>query len=453
MDIVKVRVGDSVFTANKSLLLRDCEYFRALYRSGMVECHQEEIHVKNLHARGFLIMLAVAGGERPALSDDEILEAIECAAFFQSEPLAKHLQDLLSSDNCLLMYQASATYGLWRLHEMSAQLIRNIYSDLQEELSGLPQELIEYVDSQVPSVFVAVGSHSSCSAEEVPMAATRTVCYLDEDDKDWKVLTALPMEASTSLAGVTVLDNKLYIVGGVHGFDKRAVDASFCYDVVTDTWGLLPGPRQPRYNLTLIGLEDCLYAIGGESERRTISSVEKYDVVTKEWSFVSHLPRPVAGVACAKSMSRIFVCLWKPMETNEIYEYIPKKDTWVLVTKLLKHQSYVHYMVAHRDNLYVIRNTPKDDFLRCLMDCYNITTGQWTSMPGHYGNSKGALFTSVVRGDSVFTLNRTMTLEYAIDGNTWKPRNQMKGFPRNGSVWTFLLRIPNERKNVELCLK
>ncbi|XP_056596252.1 kelch repeat and BTB domain-containing protein 13 [Triplophysa dalaica] len=448
MDIVKVRIGDSVFETKKSLLLRECEYFQALYRSGMVECHQEEIHVKDLHAQGFLIMLAVAGGERPTLNDDEILEAIECAAFFQAEPLTKHLQDLLSSDNCLLMYQASATYGLWRLHETSAKFIRDIYGDLREELKDLPQDLIEYVESQVPRSFVAVGSHTSCTADELPLAATRTVCYLDEDDRDWKVLTTLPMEASTSLAGVTVLDNRLYIVGGVHGVDKSGVDASFCYDVVADTWKFLPGPRQPRYNFTLIGLEGCLYAIGGESSRTTMSSVEKYNVSTNEWSFTAHLPRPVAGVACTKAMSRIFICLWKPMETNEIYEYIPDKDAWVLVSKLLKHQSYGHCMVAHNDNLYLIRNGPKDDFLRCLIDCYNITTGQWTTMPGHYGNSKGALFTSVVRGDSVFTLNRTMTLEYNVAGNMWKPRNQMKGFPRNGSVWTFLLRISNERKSV-----
>ncbi|XP_051548886.1 kelch repeat and BTB domain-containing protein 13 [Myxocyprinus asiaticus] len=447
MDIVKVRVGDSVFEAKKSLLLRDCEYFRALYRSGMVECHQDEIHLKNLPAQGFFIMLAVASGERPILNGGEILEAIECAAFFQAETLAKHLQDLLNSDNCLLMYQASTTYGLWGLQEMSAQFIQNMYRDLREQLKNLPQELIEHVESQVPSTFVAVGSHSTCSAEELPLAATRTVCYLDEDDQDWKVLTALPKEASTSLAGVTVLDNRLYIVGGVHGVDKRAVESSFCYDVITDTWSLLPGPRQPRYNFTLIGLEGCLYAIGGESERTTMSSVEIYNVTKKNWSFAAHLPRPVAGVACTKTMSRIFVCLWKPMETNEIYEYMSHQDTWVLISKLLKHQSYVHCMVAHRDNLYVIRNGPKDDFLRCLMDCYNITTGQWTSMPGHYGNSKGALFTAVVRADSVFTVNRTDTLEHTIAGNMWKPRNQMKGFPRNGSVWTFLLRIPKERKN------
>ncbi|XP_051545149.1 kelch repeat and BTB domain-containing protein 13-like [Myxocyprinus asiaticus] len=223
-------------------------------------------------------MLAVASGERPILNGDEILEVIECAAFVQAGPLAKHLQDLLNSDNCLLMYQASATYGVWGLHEMSAQFIQNMHQDLQEELKNLSQELIEHVESQVSSTFVAVGSYSTCSADELPLAATRTICYFDEDDQDWKVLTALPMETSTSLVGVTLLEN---IVGGVHGVDKKAVESNFCYDVNTDTWSLLPGHKQLQYNLTLIGLEGCLYAMGGESERTTMSSVEIYNVTTK----------------------------------------------------------------------------------------------------------------------------------------------------------------------------
>ncbi|KAG8012405.1 Kelch repeat and BTB domain-containing protein 13 [Nibea albiflora] len=131
------------------------------------------------------------------------------------------------------------------------------------------------------------------------------------------------------------------------------------------------------------------------------------------------------------------------METTEIYEYVPKKDEWQLISTLIRHQSYGHCMVGHRDNLYVMRNGPSDDFLRCLMDCYNLSSGQWSSLPGHFANSKGSLFTAVVRGDSVLTLNRSMTLEYAIDGKTWKPKRQMKGFPRSGSMWTFLLQLPD----------
>ncbi|XP_066559002.1 kelch repeat and BTB domain-containing protein 13 [Amia ocellicauda] len=440
MASLKLRVGDIIFSVDKTLLTENCEYFRALFQSGMIECQQEEIHLRGLSARGFLITLAVLGGERPILTCDDIIEAIECAAFLQVPSLAKHLINLINSNNCIVMYHTAATFGLMDLYHSSALFIRDMYSDLEEDLRCLPEELVEYILSLMPTTFVAVASHSPTN--QLLQDSSRTLCYLDEEEKEWKVLTDLPVEASTSMAGVSVLDNKLYIVGGVRGVNKQVVDSCFCYNALTDSWSKFSSPQQLRYSLTLIGHGDHLYAIGGEYERRIISSVEKYQVSVDTWSFTSRLPRPAASPACAKAMGRIFVCLWKPMDTTDIYEFDVGKEEWFLATTLIREQSYGHCMVAHRDNLYVMRNGPSDDFLRCMIDCYNTTTGQWTALAGQYVNSKGALFTATVRGDSVFTVNRMLTLVYSIEENKWKPRKEMKGFPRSGSMQTFLLRLP-----------
>ncbi|XP_033823412.1 kelch repeat and BTB domain-containing protein 13 [Periophthalmus magnuspinnatus] len=438
-------IGDTSFLEEKTLLVQSCDYFQALYRSGMKECYQEEIHIHCLQARGFVIALSVLRGDQPVLDADDIIEAIECASFLQVSPLTKHLSNIIDSDNCLLMYHTAATYGLMEVYYKSAQFIRNMYNDFELEVKKtLPVELVSYIESLTPSTFVAVGAHVTCTDGKTIHAASRTICYLDENANSWEVLTDLPLAASTSLAGVTVLDNMLYIVGGIHGVHKEVADVSFCFDVSKNTWTKIASPNQLRYNFSLIGLDGLLYAIGGEYNRVAMSSVESYNVKKNTWEFVAHLPRPGAGVACTKALGWIFVCLWKPVETTEIYKYIPNKDKWCIVTTLIRKQSYGHCMVGHRDNLYVMRNGPSDDFLRCLMECYNLTTGQWTTLPGHYANSKGSLFTAVVRGDSVLTLNRSMTQEYVVDKKTWKPRRQMKGFPRSGSVWTFLLKLPEK---------
>ncbi|RXM92955.1 Kelch repeat and BTB domain-containing protein 13 [Acipenser ruthenus] len=396
MATLHVKVEDSLFAIDKVLLSENCEYFHALFESGMRECQQEEIHLLGLSARGFDIMLKVLGGERPALDCDEIIEAVECAAFLQVKSLVKHLINLVNSNNCIEMYHAAST------------------------------------------TFIAVGAYSPTFVQD----SLRSVCYLDEDSKTWKTLTDLPAEASTALAGVTVLDNKLYIVGGVYGVSKQAVELSFCYDPERNTWSHFSSPQQLRYNLTLMGHNGYLYAIGGEYDRRIISSVERYHVSTDTWSFVSPLPRPAAGAACAQAMGRMFVCLWKPIDTTDIYEYDPDRDQWLLITTLIRPQSYGHYMVAHRDNLYVMRNGPSDDFLRCMIDCFNITTLQLTVMAGQYVNSKGALFTSAVKGDSVFTVNRMLTLVYSVEEKMWKPKKEMQGYRWCGSLLTCFLRLP-----------
>ncbi|XP_022524695.1 kelch repeat and BTB domain-containing protein 13 [Astyanax mexicanus] len=441
-DCLRVRVESSVFTVDKALLSQNSEYFRALFRSGMRESHQNELHLQGgLKARGFLIALAISRGEQPSMSDpDEIVEAAECAAFLQVEALIQHLIDILDTDNCFLLYHTAAVFGLWRLFHSAALFIRDAFHDLQEAADFLPEEMLCYVESLSPASFIALGTHTP--SMKILQDSFRTVWSLNEEEGEWRFLTDLPVDASTSMAGVAVVDNRLYVVGGVRGVSMETVDFSFCYDVLSNSWSMFDGPQQPRYNFTLVGHEGHLYAFGGEYDKRIISSSEVCDVSTHEWTFVKHAPRPVAGAASTVARRRIFVCFWKPPDTTDIYEYVPVKDEWILITTMIRPQSYGHCMVAHGDKLYVMRNGPSDDFLRCLIDCYNITTGQWMSLPGHYVNSKGALFTAMVRGDSAFTVNRSLTLEYQICKDKWKPQRQMTGFPKNGSLWTCILRLP-----------
>ncbi|XP_018554252.2 LOW QUALITY PROTEIN: kelch repeat and BTB domain-containing protein 13 [Lates calcarifer] len=460
---VRVRVEESWFTVERALLAKYSDYFCALFESGMKESHQDELHLKGgVHARGFLIALSVCRGESPTISDPDVLmDAVECAAFLQVGCLVQHLCDIIDSDNCLLLYYAASSFGVQQLFHSAALFLCDAFDDLKEVAeSTLPEDLLQYSQSLSPTTYIAIGTHSP--SMDLLHDSFRVVCYLDEKEGEWKHLTNLPTLCSTSMAGVAVLDNRLYIVGGVYGYGKDTVDSSFCYNPDSGVWTALPGPQQPRYDFTLLGHEGRLYAIGGEFQKRIISTAECYNIEKGEWTFIQHAPRPVASAACAVTRRRMFVCFWKPPDTTDIYEYVPVKDEWKLATTMVKPQSYGHCMVAHRDNLYVMRNGPCDDFLRCLMDCYNITTGQWTALSGHYINSKGALFTAMIRGDTVFTVKHMLTLEYTITGDGWKPRRQMKGFPKSGSLWTCLLRLPktgpvipqldSERKEEEMSL-
>ncbi|XP_059180353.1 kelch repeat and BTB domain-containing protein 13 [Centropristis striata] len=440
---VRVRVEESWFTVERALLAENSNYFSALFHSGMAESQKDELYLKGgVCARGFLIALAVCRGETPTISDpEELVDAVECAAFLQVACLVQHLCDIIDSDNCLLLYHAASIFGVHALFHNAALFLCDAFDYLKDAAETMiAEDLLQYSQSLSPATYIAIGTHTP--SMELLQDSFRVVCYLDEKEGDWKHLTNLPTLCSTSMAGVAVLDNRLYIVGGVYGYGKDTVDSSYCYNPESGVWTTLPGPQQLRYDFTLLGHEGRLYAIGGEFQKRTISTAETYDIEKGEWKFIKHAPRPVASAACAVARRRMFVCFWKPPDTTDIYEYIPVKDEWKLETTMIKSQSYGHCMVAHRDNLYVMRNGPSADFLRCLMDCYNITTGQWTAMPGQYINSKGALFSAMIRGDSVFTVKHMLTLEYSISGDGWKPRRQMKGFPKSGSLWTCLLRLP-----------
>ncbi|XP_028608162.1 kelch repeat and BTB domain-containing protein 13 [Grammomys surdaster] len=436
---VQVWVDGQLFQAEQSLLVEHCGFFRGLFRSGMREARAAEVRLGALSATGFRTALRVLRGERPALAaDDELLQAVECAAFLQAPALARFLEHSVTSDNCSLLCDAAAAFGLHDVLHSAALFIRDGSHELVAQLE-LP-EARAYVAALRPSTYVAVSTHTPTPGflED----ASRTMCFLDEEDDAWRTLAALPLEASTLLAGVATLGNKLYIVGGVCGASKEVVELGFCYDPEGGTWCEFPSPHQPRYDMALAGFEGRLYAIGGEFQRTPISSVECYDPATGCWSFVADLPQPATGVPCAQARGRLFVCLWRPADVTAVVEYVVQMDKWLPVAELCRSQSYGHFMVAHRDSLYVVRNGPSDDFLHCAIDCLNLVTGQWTSLPGQFVNSKGALFTSVVRGDTVYTVNRVSTLVYAIEDGTWRLLREKAGFPRPGSLQTFLLRLP-----------
>ncbi|XP_074141321.1 kelch repeat and BTB domain-containing protein 13 [Sminthopsis crassicaudata] len=435
---VQVWVGGRPFAADKALLVENSGFFRGLFRSGMQEARRGEIHLGALSAGGFQTTLQVLGGQRPALGgEEELFQAVECAAFLQAPPLARYLIHSLTSDNCVALCEAAFVFGLWDVFHRAALCVRDGPPEGAEELSP---EVRAYVEALRPSSFVAVGTHTP--TPQYLEDATRTLCYLDEEEDAWRTLSSLPVEASTLLAGVATLENKLYIVGGVRGATKEVVEPGFCYDADRGTWQEFPSPHQARYDVALVGYEGSLYAIGGEFQRVPLSSVERYDFASGRWHFTADLPQPAAAVPHAQTSGRLFVCLWQPADTTAVYEYESRADAWLPVASLTRPQSYGHCMVAHRDNLYVVRNGPSDDFLHCAIDCLSLTTGQWTALPGQFVNSKGALFTAVVRGDTIYTVNRMATLLYGVGHGSWSLLREKAGFPRPGSLQTFLLRLP-----------
>ncbi|KAB1278019.1 Kelch repeat and BTB domain-containing protein 13 [Camelus dromedarius] len=434
---VQVWVGSQLFQADRALLVEHCGFFRGLFRSGMREARAAEVRLGVLSPDGFCTALRVLRGERPALeAADELLQAVAAPsqapawALPGAQPSVGQLRAAVRRRRRL------------RLHDVfrSARLfIRDGARELAAEWR-CPRPALR--GGAAASSYVAVSTHAP--APGFLEDASRTMCYLDEEEDAWRTLAALPLEASTLLAGVATLGNKLYIVGGVRGPHKEicvVVELGFCYDPRARR-SSFPSPHQPRYDTALVGFDGHLYAIGGEFQRMPMSSVERYDPAAGCWSFVADLPQPAAGVPCAQARGRLFVCLWRPADTTAVVEYTVQGDTWLPVAELRRPQSYGHCMVAHRDSLYVVRNGPKDDFLHCAIDCLNLATGQWTALPGQFVNSKGALFTAVVRGDTVYTVNRMFTLLYAIEDGTWRLLREQAGFPRPGSLQTFLLRLP-----------
>lgn len=95
---------------------------------------------------------------------------------------------------------------------------------------------------------------------------------------------ASPLGAPRAGAAATVLDGKIYVLGGEDGREK-ALDTALRYDPRTERWETLPPMRDARLFAAALTLEGMVYVIGGrDAEGNVLDRVERYDPVANTWA-------------------------------------------------------------------------------------------------------------------------------------------------------------------------
>jgi N-acetylneuraminic acid mutarotase len=107
---------------------------------------------------------------------------------------------------------------------------------------------------------------------------------------------------------VTVLDGKLYAIGGRWG-DRGNLAALEIYDPATGTWTRGPDLPTARSGLTAGVLDGHVHVTGGESLSlgRTFGEHEAYDPTAARWTALAGLPTPRHGLASAVVGGRWYV--------------------------------------------------------------------------------------------------------------------------------------------------
>lgn len=129
----------------------------------------------------------------------------------------------------------------------------------------------------LPKVLLVIGG-------QAPKAIRSVECY---DLRDEKWFQAAEMPGRRCRAGLAVLGDKVYAVGGFNGSLRvRTVDV---YDPVADTWSTCCSMEARRSTLGVAVLNGCIYAVGGFDGSTGLSSAEMFDPRIQEWRMIDSM--------------------------------------------------------------------------------------------------------------------------------------------------------------------
>ena len=126
----------------------------------------------------------------------------------------------------------------------------------------------------------------------------------------------------------SVVDGKIYVIGGDV---SAAVSCSTveAYDPATDTWTTKADMPTKRTFLCTCTVDGKIYAIGGIAApaKHTLSVVEVYDPATDTWTTKTDMPTPRHAAAASTVNGKIYV-LGGVRSGRTVEQYDPATDTW-----------------------------------------------------------------------------------------------------------------------------
>ncbi len=150
----------------------------------------------------------------------------------------------------------------------------------------------------------------------------------------WTRLADMPGPRAAHAAAV--LDNKLYVVGGVGDRGREL----WVYDPKRDAWDTSWAPLPTRReHLAAVALDGKLYVIGGRWEGEgNLAHIEIFDPEADRWRRGADLPTPRSGLTAAALAGRIHVTggeAFAPGRTFPEHEvYDPQTDRWASAAPL-----------------------------------------------------------------------------------------------------------------------
>ncbi|CAF1368727.1 unnamed protein product, partial [Didymodactylos carnosus] len=150
----------------------------------------------------------------------------------------------------------------------------------------------------IPRIGLAVVTNSRLLFALGGYDGTKRLNDVEAYNPDMNVWTKeAPMLTSRSGAGACSLEHWIYVVGGytTNGSTASQLDSVERYDVLSNQWTFVRSLHYRRSALSCVALDRKIHAMGGYDGKNFLSVVEVYDPDTDTWDFGTSLTSERSG--------------------------------------------------------------------------------------------------------------------------------------------------------------
>ncbi|XP_054621544.1 kelch-like protein 42 isoform X2 [Dunckerocampus dactyliophorus] len=443
--ITTIVLENKIFEVNKKKLMEKSDYFHALYSSGMRESTEDTVQLQGLSVPGLELVLDFINTSKVEFANETLEDLVDAASYLQVTSILKLLTSVeICLDNCMKLYSLSEVHGMKDLHHACLKYMSCHYHPVMRrpEFSSLPSTVRDQMrEMRMRGTATLVAIRNSKTHRENECNPYKAIIRYEEVDRYWRPLaTNLPEDLiNVREYACAVLDNYLFIAGGVRGTNKtlKEMSAVHCYNPCTNEWNQTAPLHQARCEFKLLAVQGNLYAVGG----RSLGTVECYNPVNDVWTCVASMPDPLVKFSACECQGMIYVIggYTTRDEKAKLLRYCPTSDTWMTVELCSMYACEMHsvediiYLVGGYEttkpmtrwkNLWQLHHP--DPMNAVAMGSYNITTGEWLHMVKRPNQSP----MSTLHNNSIYIISQQFNshdrfncshfLKYNIFFNTWE---------------------------------
>jgi len=188
--------------------------------------------------------------------------------------------------------------------------------------------------SVVDGKIYAIGGGAASSSSFLGMRSLSTVEEYDPATDTWTTKSEMPTgryQHSTS-----VVDGRIYVIGGSPSYPWSPIRALDVYEPATDTWTREGNIPVPRYTSSSSVVDGKIYVFGGYSNGH---SADEYDPMTDTWTRKAAMPIARHGLSTSVLDGKIYAIGGHPGHSPypgiaAVDVYDAATDTWTTATDM-----------------------------------------------------------------------------------------------------------------------